>query len=78
MQTLGEVVILFEVIPSPGHFGKGGEPRKRQVFGLFGIGDIFRPELSLRTEDVSGLVGGEFFGDRIVIINVPQGEVSPR
>ena len=75
-QTIQEILILFAFIPSPGHFGECGEPWKGHIFGVLGMGNIFRPELSLGAEDVPGLLGRKFFGDRIVIIDVRQGEMS--
>jgi hypothetical protein len=76
IHSFQKIVIVFAVVLRPGHFGQCGKPGKGHIFGLLGIGNIFRPELSLSTEDVPGLLGRKFFGDWIVIIDVRQGEVT--
>ena len=57
--TLLELLIVLLVGSRPLHFGQGGQTGQQHIFHVFGSGDVFRPKVGLRTQDVLGLLFGQ-------------------
>ena len=65
VESVFEIVEVFEFRICPLHFADGVETREEHVEEMVRIGDIFTPEVYLRSEDEMLLFVGQFGWHRL-------------